>query len=366
MTHPERFVLAGVPKIQYFTAAPGRCPESIAAPAVMRALAEALGENIGCISPVKGRSWGLGCGYGYFMGAMGASAMAWAPGCPGDQPTFSFLPGDPLDPYRRAFAAAGYSFKALNKESGEAAYREEIFASIYTRQQPLIAFGVVGPLEPLLVTGYDEGGDVLIGWSFYQGQAPYNAGLEYEENGCFRKRGWFETAGNLIAAGERLGRPDSGKILAGALRWNLEVARTNQVRGIPAGTAAYNRWVDFLLDDGQFANKDDAALVRLHDLHNMTTGWVAEVRWYGSVWLVNTYRGQPYRLSEPLLKAAAAWAAEHHLMWELWDSLGGIEEPDWRLFCQPSTRRRLADLVRQSRAKYIEAAAQIEEAVQRL
>lgn len=36
------------------------------------------------------------------------------------------------------------------------------------RAEPVIAIGVVGPPEPCIVAGYDKGGEVLIGWSFFQ------------------------------------------------------------------------------------------------------------------------------------------------------------------------------------------------------
>ncbi len=63
----------------------------------------------------------------------------------------------------------------------------------------MIAFGIVGPPEPVIITGFDEGGDVLTGWSFFQGFPPFNEGLEYEpgeegQPGYFRKRDWFKDA----------------------------------------------------------------------------------------------------------------------------------------------------------------------------
>ena len=33
---------------------------------------------------------------------------------------------------------------------------------------PVLAFGVVGPSDCCIITGYDQGGDVLLGWSTYQ------------------------------------------------------------------------------------------------------------------------------------------------------------------------------------------------------
>jgi hypothetical protein len=47
----DRVVLQGVPKVQLYVAEAGRCPESICAPTVVRALMEYLGESIGCSRP---------------------------------------------------------------------------------------------------------------------------------------------------------------------------------------------------------------------------------------------------------------------------------------------------------------------------
>jgi hypothetical protein len=50
-------------------------------------------------------------------------------------------------------------------------------------------------------------------------------------------------------------------------------------------------------------------------------------------------------------------------MWRLWGMVGGIENPDWRLFGRPDVRRQMAPIVGQSREKYAEAADHIEQAL---
>ncbi len=74
----------------------------------------------------------------------------------------------------------------------------------------------------------------------------------------------------------------------------------------------------------------------------MGVGQVAEYRWYGSVWLANTYAKAHYNLAEDLLKAAGCFAAEHALMWQLWDLAGGNGNPDaWQKFADPEVRRKM-------------------------
>ncbi len=350
-----RLVLDGVPKVQFFIAN-GRCPEDICAPAVMRALMEYLGENIGCgYFKEKARQWGMGCTYGYFMGVMGASAaMSWIPGW--DRRSFSLnaLPGGADESFRRAFAAVGYPVRFVYKEAGEEAYRREIIQSICAGL-PVIGSGIVGPADPMLITGFDDGGEVLTGWSFFQNIPPYSKGIEYEECGYFRKRGWFQDAGTLIIAGEPGEQPDNAHVLTQALRRNLEIARATSEGGIFNGEAAYDRWAEELLRGEDFAVDKEDRQIWLMDVYMSAINWVATTRWYGSVWLVNNYRRLGNSLCEPLLKIAACWAGEHDLMWKLWDLMGGIENPAWHLLRQPDIRRESAAIIARSKEKYVES-----------
>jgi hypothetical protein len=56
----------------------------------------------------------------------------------------------------------------------------------------VLAFGPVGPPASAIITGYDEAGEVLIGWSFFQDIPEFNSGLEFEPTGEFRARQWMD------------------------------------------------------------------------------------------------------------------------------------------------------------------------------
>ena len=104
--------------------------------------------------------------------------------------------------------------------------RGTVMRNIGVRRIPLIAFGVVGPPEACLVTGYDESGKVLIGWSYFQEMPPFNEGLETEPGGQFRRRGWPDVTESLVVWGDRLGRPPLIQVYRGALAWALRIVRT--------------------------------------------------------------------------------------------------------------------------------------------
>ncbi|MBE0698617.1 MAG: hypothetical protein IH586_16995 [Anaerolineaceae bacterium] len=369
----SKVVLQGVPRVHFYAGGP-RCPEDICSASVIRAVMEYLGENIGCDHcQSKGRSWGLRCSYAYFMGVMGSAwQVAWVPGWNEASFTPEYLPGSKEDPYRRALEAVGYAVEFVNPEAGEDVFRAKIVENIRDKGRPVIAFGIVGPPEPVIITGYDEDGDLLLGWSFFQDFPPFNEGLEYEINttgqpGYFRKRDWFKDAGGLVLIGEHGEMPDQEKIFEQSLRIGLDIMRTTQVKGAPAGTAGYDAWAEHLMHDEDFVGKTETELRHLHDAHNMGVGQIAEYRWYGSVWLVNTYAKAHYNLAEDLLKAAGCFAAEHALMWQLWNLAGGNGNPDaWQKFTDPEVRRQMIPIILESRDKYAEGAAYIAQALKKL
>ncbi|NIR00919.1 MAG: hypothetical protein GTN78_12085, partial [Gemmatimonadales bacterium] len=67
---------------------------------------------------------------------------------------------------------------------------------------------------------------------------------------------------------------------------------------------------------------------------------------------------------EDILHAAACYAAEHDLMWEIWELAGGIDNPEAYLqLADPAVRRALADLILKARDKDALAADHIERAL---
>jgi hypothetical protein len=107
------------------------------------------------------------------------------------------------EPFRRGLQCAGYRPRFLVKPDwwqgltaddiervpdgadGKRTMREAIVASI-DRGVPVLAFGVVGPPEVSVIAGYDEGGEVVVGWSCHAEAHPPNGGAE--PNGMFRQR----------------------------------------------------------------------------------------------------------------------------------------------------------------------------------
>jgi hypothetical protein len=389
-TYPTRCVLEGVPRVHFYEGGK-RCPEDIILPSVVRAVLEYLREaDYGCRHCLaQNPEPKVLCTYAFLVGVSGAASfLSWKEGWHGDNVALFYMSDDPAAPDRRAFEAVGYTYEAVDKQpgpDGEAFFRQKIIESIH-RGMPVLAYGVVGPPELSLVAGYDEGGDVLIGWSYFQGFPDFGADLEFEPaaegqpTGYFRKRDWFKDTECVLIIGEKVEKPSLEESCRDALGWMLQVARTPMVRPEPDapewyrhrhnGLAAYEAWAEHLLRDKEWPVDDEAVLRAHHRIHDDAVGTVAEARWYGSVFLaqvVEGFHGGPGKRGRQaeILHAAACYAAEHDLMWKIWDLAGGNGNPEaYRAMADPAIRRAVADVVRQAREQDARAAEHIERALQ--
>ncbi len=381
----QRAVLENVPRVHFYEGGK-RCPEDIIIPSVVRAILEYLGdEDYGCKHcPARGQACKVHCTYAFLVGVSGAAAfLSWKEGWHGDNVALFYMDADPGAVQDHIFAAIGYAHEAVMKEEGrdnEAVFRQRIIESI-DRGVPALAYGVIGPPEPSIITGYDEGGDVLIGWNFFQNFPDFNAGVEFEDSGSFRKHDWFNHTENLLIIGEKLPtKPSLPEVSRDALRWLIKVARTPMVRPEPDapewyqnrhnGLAAYDAWANHLLRDAEWPADDEATLRAHHQVHNDVIGTVAEARWYGSVFLAEIAEhfvawSNHLGTTEHVLHAAACYAAEHDLMWTLWDLAGGIDNPEaFRAMADPAKRRAMADIVRRAQAEDVKAVDHFEQALQ--
>lgn len=365
-----RNVIENVPRIHFY-AGGARCPEDLCFASALRAwLEHANDKDYGCKHCIaRTPACKVNCTYSFLIGVTGmASLMSWGPDWAGGNMAINHMSDDPTAPYQRAFDAVGYPFEWVTRSDighDEANFKQRIAQSI-DAGRPVIGFGVVGPPEAALVTGYDDGGETLIGWSFFQEMPDFTAGVTFEPSGYFRKGDWFKDTVAVAIVGEKTQQPDMGKVMREALRWMAQVSRLPAVEnGARAnGLAAYQAWADTLLHDELFPADDTALLKERHWKHEDCVGVVAEARWYGAQFLLQCVDFLHYNAAEHLMNAAACYAAEHALMWQAWDTLGGNGNPEAYLRCADSAARaRLSQIVLQSRDKYAQAVEHIERAL---
>jgi hypothetical protein len=345
---PARSVLEGVPRVtleQSFT-----FPSSLAA----------------CLQFLRGERT---CDYTALMGISGgAFGLLWSPGKWLYPANTADLGADFPEPVRRAFEAAGYEYEIVRKpegQGGEKGYRRRIIDSIHGAGRPVLAAGVVGPPAWNIVTGYDDGGDVLIGWSSFQEFAGHGEAAESEPSGYFRKRAWYPDTHDLIVIGEEHDPPPLRTTYRRALSWAVELARMPRIAERHAGAAAYEAWAADLLRDEDFPAGNLEVLLNRLDCHFCNTMVVAEGRHHAAQLLKRVADEEP-DLPADLSAAARAYEAATALMLRVLDLQGGADPNDEnvaRKLARHDTRSQIAGLVLEARDRENEGLEGIEQAL---
>jgi hypothetical protein len=164
---------------------------------------------------------------------------------------------DTYAPIRRAFAAAGYAY-SLNEPGSFQDDAAKIMDSI-DQGIPVLAFRVVGPSDCCILTGYDEGGEVLLGWSTYQ-NIPDDHNLPHDVTGYFRKPGWHENIAGYILIGAKVSRPPLRAIYLDALAWAVHLMRMPEMDRKVTGLRALQTWAEEMTQAKYFPAGDDAVI----------------------------------------------------------------------------------------------------------
>jgi hypothetical protein len=157
------------------------------------------------------------------------------------------------EPFGRAFHALGYDWEEVPAQ--KTAMIDGIRRSL-TKGRPAISFGIIGPPEAGLVTGYSEHGAVLHGWSYFQGWPEHGQ----PHDTYYAKPDWFETmdrnAGKgLILVGDRLPQTNPRELLVSALEWAIDLETKAHRPSLPthvAGLCAYEAWASGLEVDEDY------------------------------------------------------------------------------------------------------------------
>jgi len=306
----------------------------------------------------------------YAMGVSGGAFKTfWIPPWDGGNCDLLMI-GD--EPIRRTFAALGYEYSLVRppanatpaqvKESLRPAIVEQINAG-----RPVIASGVVGPPEACVVAGYEQGGDVLYGQSYFQ----------ESREGYFRSDRWEENCYGLILIGEKKAAPSPRQVLEDTLEWAIELIRVPEHSGgglpkerLISGVAAYEamaralereaEW-EFTLDD-----KDTMQLrcfaISNDGVHLMHCERAAAARF------LRRMAEEELPGADELRKAAAAYEEELPVLERACRLAPFSFAPDSERekLLDPEHRRQLASVVRQAKAYEERAVEHLERARQAL
>jgi hypothetical protein len=147
----------------------------------------------------------------------------------------------PTAPHLRVLAALGLTAKVrLCKEiaglpgpyAAEEEARAEIVASI-DQGIPVIAMGIIGPPECCVVHGYQEDGQILIGWNYFQG----DEGFDPEQP--FKKKSWFAGLAGYLLLEHGDAAPSEKENALATFRAITSHASQGMVRGAYVGFAAW-------------------------------------------------------------------------------------------------------------------------------
>jgi len=268
---------------------------------------------------------------------------------------------DPFEPVRRAFRTAGRSYAMIGKQD-EPGNRDAMIDLIKTEidaGRPVIAFGIIGPPEACVLTGYRENGEVLLGWNFFQDFPEWQGGLAFEPCGYFIRRGWYEHSETLgvMAVGAQGQEPDERAFLKDVLTFAAEVMQPGTVRRRASGGAAFDAWKRALLDEGNFPNGAQLPLLmeRLMCQGDAFT-MISEGRGYAGMFLADEAEKFPDLKCE-LLDIASTFKKEHETAWDMNSYTGGMGmgENNARELAVRKNRERIADLI--DRCKALDAQA---------
>jgi hypothetical protein len=333
----QRVLLPGVPRIGYDVRL---CPF----PGALSACLEYLG------APVD---------YDYIMGVTGAAFRRFWNRDDGGNIDLFYLG---VDPAQRILEALGYEWRVLAPE--RQAMIDAVKESI-DRGVPVIAFGIIGPPETGLVTGYADDGETLYGWSYFQeGRDAY-----------YEKPGWFETMeqgshanqGALVIGARTAPLPER-KVCAGALRRAIELASTPAWPEVPdhsAGIAACRAWADALEVDEDYP-RDNAGVLGLRMMVHGDQCVMLEERLNAAAFLRQAAGVLP-EAAAPLEAAASLYAqvqAQDARAWP-WDDYTMGPANQQRL-ADPATRRAIAAAIREAADLEAQAVEQLQQALTRV
>ncbi len=316
------------------------------------------------LTPFVGSLWaaleGMGRPWPYadILALSGAgNRLAWRPGeWHGGNCDILACEEPPFAPHQRAFRAVGLHGEVRMVKSiagiegpfaNEAQAREEIMASI-DAGIPVIAMGIIGPPECCVVFGYEDGGDSLVGWSYFQA----DEGFPAEQP--FVKGNWYAGLVGYILPTPAEMPPERDSALA-AYRAIVDHAYHADVRGAKVGLAAW----EAMLCDLEHADFDDCMQVMLPGPGEMWEDWAWSRTSQGRFFIYCDALCQVHERSaalqfhermasaypewaQPLNEAIDAWRACSEYGGFLWKYLA-MNEAGYVKFADPAIRKVLAD-----------------------
>lgn len=224
---------------------------------------------------------------------------------------------------------------------------------------PVIALGVIGPPEACVIAGYRDGGETLTGWNVFQEYPENQACVQFEANGYFSTRSWWENPETLaaIATGAKPLPPLS---LKEVLQNAVEALQGRMCGTYAKGTLAYDAWKNAILRDSDFP--PDAVFPLLTErmmCHGDAMDCLSDGRCHAALYLRRMAELNPAQ-AEQLNAAAREFERVSEILWkEMVPALGGWGrgEKQVRQLAKPENRRLFAAQIERMKAHDEQACA---------
>lgn len=227
---------------------------------------------------------------------------------------------------------------------------------------PCIALGIVGPPEAGIVAGYEDDGNRLLGWSFFQDDPGFGGQVQFADNGYYLCDTWWNDDTQAVmcmsdVVGEKATLMDMVRNGILALNGRIE---GNYCKGI----FAYDAWKSFLQNDAYFSDNVNEGLIheRLMCQHDAMS-CLMDGR--GSAASYFYHHAKDYSgCIEKMYAVAKAFDSLFHIMKEMEAILGGFTHSDEGLanFKSKENRQKICTLIDRAKAedeKALEAMKQL-------
>ena len=261
-------------------------------------------------------------------------------------------------------------------ETDESVFRRSIVDSV-SRGVPVIAFGVVGPPEACIITGYDNAGDVLIGWSMFQEHLDpvhditsddMNGPSGTEKSGYFRQSDWFDKLAGVIVLKDR-SEVDLQTVYRNTLSWIPSIVETPRAHEFYTGQSAYDAYIEKMLDDSEFQADDMATLAERRMAHYDAMTMISE-RGGGATFLRDVAahpdflpaKSEITRAADAFQESADQMAAWWRVAGEIWSD----EKAQILATANPDIRRAFVPYIQKSKSSDLEGARHLKAALSKL
>lgn len=273
------------------------------------------------------------------------------------------------EPIDRVFDAIGFEYEIINNDNSlecKNMMLKRMKYSLYIERKPVLAWGVLNE-EPIccIITGYDDGGETVIGWHYRQ----FSQGLcnEYDYGGYFRKTGWFCHTCQILLVGNRCNKPDFLQITKQAMQYGSNmILKQKSILGYSCGINAYDAWIADMNDETAFPEDINTLKLRTGCIYR-TCEVAAEVYWNGMDFMkaVSTWHDL---MAEDALMAAADFVAQTDNMYKIWYLLGALQDEDVRVkkIERREVRKEIVSILENAKKRDIMAATNIQRGLKKI